>query len=142
MRDDVDQAIVDAIALRHKKMASRAPPIPANAETFTPKNDAENLKAFMAALAPSFAKPGQTEIQVHAATTEEIIEYKKDSVGYKEFSGGAKRIAPKVLRPGVTFYEIEYVEPGKEAGMKYHLFYWDGNQWSMLGAAWRELPAE
>ena len=39
----------------------------------------------------------------------------------------------------MTYYEVEYLEPGKSAGMKYHLLYWDGNQWSMLGPVWRVL---
>jgi hypothetical protein len=46
------------------------------------------------------------------------------------------------LRPGVTFYEVEFLEPGKDAGMKYHLFYWDGKQWSMLGPVWRALESK
>jgi hypothetical protein len=39
----------------------------------------------------------------------------------------------------MTFYEVELLEPGKEYGMKYHLFFWDGKQWTMLGPVWREL---
>jgi hypothetical protein len=84
-------------------------------------------------------KPERTEIQVHGATTEEIKAYANDSVAFKEFPGGAKRLAEQVLRPGVTFYEVEMVEPGKDAGMKYHMFYWDGAAWRMLGPAWRGL---
>ena len=42
----------------------------------------------------------------------------------------------------MTFYEVEFLEPGKDAGMKYHLFYWDGKQWSMLGPVWRTLEAK
>jgi hypothetical protein len=44
-----------------------------------------------------------------------------------------------VLRPGLTFYQVEFLEPGKDDGMKYHLFYWDGEQWTMLGPIWRVL---
>ncbi|HZL71116.1 MAG TPA: hypothetical protein VFC86_01550, partial [Planctomycetota bacterium] len=61
----------------------------------------------------------------------------KDSVAFKEFPGGAKKLAETILRPGVTFYEVEFLEPGKDAGMKFHLFFWDGERWAMLGAAWR-----
>ena len=60
-------------------------------------------------------------------------------LAFKEFPGGAKRVAELALRPGMTFYEVEYLEPGKNTGMKYHLLYWDGKQWSMLGPAWRVL---
>lgn len=85
------------------------------------------------------ARADQKEVQVHAAKTEDLIAYKQGSVAYKEFPGGAKKVAEAILRPGMTFYEVEYLEPGKDAGMKYHLFYWDGRQWSMLGPAWRAL---
>jgi hypothetical protein len=84
-------------------------------------------------------KPEQTEIQVHGAKTEDIAAYAKDSVAFKEFPGGAKDLAASVLRPGLTFYEVEFLEPGKDAGMKYHLFFHDGERWAMLGPAWRAL---
>ena len=83
------------------------------------------------------ARPGQTEIQIPGATTEEIAANDRDSIVWREFPGGAVQLAKKVLRPGVTFYEIETLEPGKKRGMKYHLFFWDGSQWTMLGPAWR-----
>jgi hypothetical protein len=85
------------------------------------------------------ARPEQTVVRVHAATTEEIAKYAKDTVAYKAFPGGAQRLAEQVLRPGMTFYVVDFVEPGKTLGIKYHLFYWDGKQWSMLGPMWRVL---
>jgi hypothetical protein len=88
------------------------------------------------------AKPEQKNVQVHAAKTEDIIKYREGSVAFKEFPGGAKKVAEAVLRPGMTFYEVEFLEPGKDAGMKYHLFYWDGKQWSMLGPVWRVLEGK
>ena len=88
------------------------------------------------------AKPEQKNVQVHAAKTEDLVQYKQGSVAFKEFPGGAKKVAEAVLRPGMTFYEVEFLEPGKDAGMKYHLFYWDGKQWSMLGPVWRVLEAK
>ena len=85
------------------------------------------------------ARPEQKEVQVHGATTEDIIRYREGSVAFNEFPGGAKRVAEQALRPGMTFYEVEYLVPGKDSGMKYHLVYWDGKQWTMLGPAWRVL---
>ena len=85
------------------------------------------------------ARPEQKEVQVHGATTEDIIRYREGSVAFNEFPGGAKRVAEQALRPGMTFYEVEYLAPGKDSGMKYHLVYWDGKQWTMLGPAWRVL---
>jgi hypothetical protein len=79
----------------------------------------------------------RTEVQVHGATGAEIAEYKQGSVPFKEFPGGAQKLAQSVLRPDTRFYEVEFVKPGEDAGMKYHLFYWDGATWRMLGPAWR-----
>lgn len=89
-------------------------------------------------LAKLFATdPGRTEVRVHAATTEELIRYAEGSVAFNEFPGGAQRVAKRMLRPKLTFYEVELVGPGKTAGVKYHLFFWDGAQWTMLGPVWR-----
>ncbi len=84
-------------------------------------------------------KPEQTEIQVHGSSVEALAKYEKDSTAFKEFPGGARDLAAAALRPGLTFYEVEFLEPGKDLGMKFHLFYWDGERWAMLGAAWRAL---
>ncbi len=89
--------------------------------------------------APKLARATQTVVKVHGAKTEDIIAYREGSVAHKEFPGGTRRVAAEALKPGMMFYEVEYLEPGKESGMKYHLLYWDGKQWSMLGPAWRVL---
>lgn len=92
------------------------------------------------------AKPEQSEVQVHTATTEELIVNTFGSVAYTKFPTGAHQLASSLLRPETTFYEVEYLEPGKEFGMKYHLFLWQNDHWCMLGPIWRtmdlmELPA-
>jgi hypothetical protein len=82
----------------------------------------------------------RTEIQVHGATTEEIAKYAEGSTAHKEFPGAIKDLAAKgVLRPGITFYEVEFLEPGKDLGTKFHLFYHDGTAWTMLGPIWNAL---
>lgn len=78
----------------------------------------------------------RTEIQVHGATTEEIA---AGAASAKEFPGGATDAAKAILRPGLKFYEVEFVKPGSDTGMKYHLFFWDGARWKMLGPVWRAL---
>ncbi len=83
--------------------------------------------------------PARTQINVHGATTEDIKTYANGSVAYNEFPGGARKLADQVLRPGMKFYEAEMVKPGEDSGMKYHMFYWDGARWRMLGPAWRAL---
>lgn len=81
----------------------------------------------------------RTEVSAHGATTEEIAKYEDGSVPFKEFPGGTRKLAEQVLRAGVTFYEVEFCVPGEDSGMKYHMFYWDGSAWKMLGPAWRAL---
>lgn len=83
-------------------------------------------------------KAEYTETRAHAATTEEIVANDPTTVAYKEFPGGVRKLAEKgYLQKGVTFYEVEWTAPGEDAGMKYHLFFWDGARWRMLGPAWR-----
>jgi hypothetical protein len=99
-----------------------------------PKADDANLAKLLA------AKPAQTMVEVHGATTEEIAQYAEGSVAFAEFPSAARDLAKAgILKPGVTFFEVEFLEPGAEAGMKFHLFYWDGASWSMLGPVWRGL---
>lgn len=81
----------------------------------------------------------QSEVVVHAATTEEIIAYEEGTAVYEEFPGGARDVAKSLLKPGKTFYEVEFLRPGHERGYKLHLLYWDGADWRMLGGAWRAL---
>lgn len=83
------------------------------------------------------ADPANTEVRIHAATTEEIAKYEEGSTAFKQFPGGTKRLAESVLRPGTTYYEVVLAKPGQPLGMKYHLFYWAGDRWAMLGPLWR-----
>lgn len=86
------------------------------------------------------AKPSQTQVSIHAATTEELALYADGSTASAEFPGASRDLAKAgILKPGLTFYEVEFLEPGSDSGMKYHLFYWDGTAWSMLGPIWRAL---
>lgn len=66
--------------------------------------------------------PAQTVVKVHSATTEELAAYEKGSVAFNEFPGGLKRFAAQVAAPGRVWQTIEYLEPGKDAGMKYSVF--------------------
>ncbi|HEY5922111.1 MAG TPA: hypothetical protein VIV11_10595 [Kofleriaceae bacterium] len=89
-----------------------------------------------------FAPEGRTEIRVHLSSVEDLAAYKEGTPAFEEFPGGARKLAEKVLKPGNTFYEVEVTEPGKEQGTKYHMFFWDGGQWRMMGPAWRVLKPE
>jgi hypothetical protein len=85
------------------------------------------------------ADPANTEVRVYAATTEEIVKYEKGSTAFMHFPMGAKKLAETVLRPGMTYHEVVLAKPGADAGMKFHLFYWAGDRWAMLGPLWRAI---
>jgi len=108
-----------------------------DADTIKKISDQHKAFAINEQTVVKLAKPEQTVVKVHAATTEEIMKYEKGTPAFQEFPGGTKRVAELLLRPGTTYYEAEFLEPGKDAGMKFHLFYWDGEHWSMLGPVWR-----
>ncbi len=116
MRDDIPSSDIIAIQEMHDKFKKSA--------------DGNMSKLFS-------IKPEQTEARVHGASTEELAANARDSVAWKHFTGGTIKLAQKTLKPGMKFYVVEFVKPGEAAGMKFHLFYWDGSQWSMLGPIWR-----
>lgn len=79
--------------------------------------------------------PKRTEIQVHGATGAEIAA--NQGIVAAEFPGGAVSAAKSgLLRQDLTYYEVEFVEPGQDKGMKFHLFFHDGSGWAMLGKVW------
>lgn len=82
---------------------------------------------------------GRTEIRVHKSSVADLVAYKEGTPAFEEFPGGAKKLAETVLRPEGTFYEVEVTEPGKDMGTKYHMLFWDGAQWKMLGPVWRNF---
>lgn len=117
LKDDISPDIVSRIVAFYKSRM--------------PKAEEQMAKVF-------YAKPENTEVHVYGATSEEIARYEGGSVAFNHFPGGSKRIAG-FLRPGLTFYQVERVKPGEQAGMVYHLFFWDGARWAMLGPVWRML---
>ena len=112
LKDDVDPAVIGKMLEQYKMMR----------EQMKPENAAKGFKA------------ERNKVWVHPATTEQIA---AGDAAASEFPGGAKKAAETVLRPKTTFYEVELTEPDKDVGTKFHLFYWDGSQWRMLGAVWR-----
>lgn len=102
-----------------------------------PADVAAILKAYPpVAQGARLARPEQSNVLIAEATTEQIV-----SGAAPEFPGGAKQIAARLFRPGVTYYQAKFVEPGSTTGMAYHLFFWDGEQWTMLGPLWRMVRA-
>ena len=116
LKDDTPQKIVDSIGNMYKK--------------WTPSPD--DTIAWATLLV---ADPKKSEIAVYGATTEQIAAQEGGAAYH--FPGGAIRLAKTILKPGMTFFEVKLVEPGKRWGVRYHLFFWDGDRWCMLGPAWR-----
>lgn len=81
--------------------------------------------------------PRYTRIKVHQASTKELQDYKKNSVAWNHFPGGCKRLAKSYLREQLFFYIVEFLKPEAKRGLKYHLFFWNGEGWTMLGPVWR-----
>jgi hypothetical protein len=80
-------------------------------------------------------KPGQTEVKVSSATTEEL---KAGTGNASELAGGWKDVAPK-MKPGLKVYRFHFLEPGKTAGMSFDgLIYVNGN-WRVFPKPWRAL---
>jgi len=84
-------------------------------------------------------QPDKTVVTVYGATTEELAANIEGSPAWQHFAGGARRVAAQALRPGMTFYQVKLLAPGQPLGMTFHLFYWDGRQWDMLGKIWQAL---
>ncbi|MFZ2089324.1 MAG: hypothetical protein WAU47_12190 [Desulfobaccales bacterium] len=83
--------------------------------------------------------PDKSVVAVYGATTEELAANVEGSSAWQNFAGGARRAAAQALRPGMRFYQVKLLAPGQPHGMTFHLFYWDGQQWSMLGKVWQAL---
>ena len=80
-------------------------------------------------------KPGQSEVKISSATTEEL---KAGTGSANELAGGWKEVAPK-MKPGLKVYRFHFLEPGKTAGMSYDgLIYVNGN-WRVFPKPWRAL---
>jgi hypothetical protein len=97
-------------------------------------SDANDVAAL---LAPG---PDQTSVGVFHATVEDLVEYAPGTTAFESFATGARDLARMgILRPGLTFYQVKVRKPGSEYGTTYHLFYWDGEDWAMVGPAWRVI---
>lgn len=85
------------------------------------------------------ARPERTVVSVYSSTTEQLRAFEDGTDAFREFPDGAKDAADQALKPGRTFYEVVMTAPGEPDGTKYHMFFWDGHGWKMLGPLWRAL---
>ncbi len=80
-------------------------------------------------------KAGQTQLLLKHATSDEL---KSGTGGATGFAGGWKDVGAQ-LKPGVTFYRFDFVEPGHDLGMAYDgLAYVNGN-WRIFPKPWKVM---
>lgn len=77
-----------------------------------------------------------SEVRLYRATTEELQSPPKNTAARDVFPKGAQKIAKDLLRPGITWYIVELAVPGQDQGFRYHLNFFDGAHWTMLGPIW------
>lgn len=112
-------------------------------DAFLEQYRAERIRGDANEAAREILKPkeaAQTVVKVHSATTEELAAYKEGSVAYAEFPGGMRRFAEKVAAPGRVWHTIEYLEPGKDAGMKFTTFTVVDGRLFFVVKPWRAIP--
>ena len=112
-------------------------------DDFLGKFAAKDLKAddpMISSLAGGLFKPkeGQSEVKVHAATTEELLAYEKGGAAFEEFPGGMKAFAA-LAKPKLTWYVVELLEPGEEHGMKFTCFVHAGGRFVFVAKPWRAV---
>jgi hypothetical protein len=79
--------------------------------------------------------PGQTEIRVFAATSEELAAGTGDA---REFPGGYALIAPH-LDPGLTIYLLVFSRPGESFGVRIDGLTHVNGKWRIFPAPWAVL---
>ncbi len=80
-------------------------------------------------------KPGQSEVLLFEATTDQI---KAGDEAAKDFPGGYAQVTDK-LQPGVTVYRFKFVEPGKDIGMAFDGLVHVNGRWTIFPKPWRAL---
>ena len=80
-------------------------------------------------------KPGQSEVKISSATTDEMKSWTGAATDFPE---GWKEVAPK-LKPGVKIYKFKFVEPGKDLGMAYEGLVNVNGNWRIFPKPWRAM---
>ncbi|MEZ4223933.1 MAG: hypothetical protein R3B13_23485 [Polyangiaceae bacterium] len=80
-------------------------------------------------------KPGQTEIKLHAATSEQL---KSGAEEAKHCPGGYEKVAG-AMKPGITIYCFKFVEPGQDLGMAFDGLTHVNGHWVIIPKPWRAL---
>ena len=74
--------------------------------------------------------PAQTGFYINSATTAELV------TGRHNLPGGMNRIA-RFLKPGLKWYRVKFVRPGRRLGRAYTAFAFLNNRWIFFMKPWR-----
>ncbi len=80
-------------------------------------------------------KPGQTELLIFIASTDDII---NRTPALRKLPGGYKRVGDKV-NPGIPVVRFKFVRPGEKLGMAFDLLYRVNGRWVLVPQIWRLL---
>lgn len=78
----------------------------------------------------------RTEIRILGVTTDDISAWRGTAA--EEFPGGWRK-AGAHLQPGHTIFQVEFLEPGKDAGMRFDGFVHLNGHWCIFPKLWRFL---
>lgn len=85
-----------------------------------------------------FAKPGQTELRMWNATTEELRSWTPRVQA--NFPGGYEKVKDE-FRPGFTVYVWKLVKPGEQYGMAFNGLVFVNQHWAYFPKPWYVLDA-
>jgi hypothetical protein len=85
---------------------------------------------------PLVARPGQTQLWVRAATTEDLVAWNERG---REFPGGYRRLAAQ-LHPGRAWVAWKYALPGQTSGLSFDGAVWLTDRFAWFPQAYRLLP--
>ncbi len=74
----------------------------------------------------------QTSYLLWSATTEELQDYTGEA---RYFPGGYHEIAI-FMNPGITFYRIKFVQPGRKLGSAYDVLVYANDKWNLIHRPW------
>jgi hypothetical protein len=77
---------------------------------------------------PLLAKPGQSELRVTVATSEDFAAWNERG---QQFPGGYRKLAPH-LQPAVVWVAWKFVAPGDHAGLAHDRLVWFPQPWRLV----------
>jgi hypothetical protein len=105
-------------------------------DAFAAKAESYYNAEFWATTEPEelMADPGQTEIRISKATTEDISAWTPEA--RQQFPGGYEKIRGE-FKPGLTVYSWKYIKPGEERGIAYDGLVHVNGHWTFLPKPYR-----